>query len=210
MKIGEAIFHITHFQNLAKILEDGCLWCDSERKNRNLATKGIAYTAIKLRRERREVPTSNQGVVADYVPFYFAPRSPMLCRIYKGEIENYSEGQDPIIHLVAKIKEVADAGLSFTFTNGHAEMLPTEFYESLEDLNNIDWDLMNSNFWFDKKEDMNRKWRRQAEFLVHNHFPVNLIKGIGVASEAIKTQVESILVQSGKTLKVAVLPNWYY
>lgn len=210
MKIGEAIFHITHVQNLAKILDDGCLWCDIERKIRNLETKGIAYQAIKLRREQRVVPVPEYGVVADYVPFYFAPRSPMLYRIQKGEIEGYDEGQEPIIHLVAKIEEVAEADLSFCFTNGHAEMLPTEFYESLDDLDKIDWDLMKSNFWFDRKDDMNRKWRRQAEFLVHNHFPIKLIRGIGVCSKATKNEVEDILIKSGKCLKTIVIPDWYY
>lgn len=175
MKIGEAIFHITHFQNLPKILETGCLWCDTERTDRNLETKGIAYKAIKLRRARRNVPVSRGGFVADYVPFYFAPRSPMLCRIYKGEIEGYDEGQEPIIHLVAKIEDVDRAGLDFAFTNGHAEMLPTEFFECLQDLNRIDWDLMQSKFWFDREDDMNRKWRRQAEFLVYRCFPTDLI-----------------------------------
>lgn len=210
MNIGEAIFHITHIQNLPKILDSGCLWSDSESKSRNLETKGIAYQAIKSRRERREVPVSMGGCVADYVPFYFAPRSPMLCRIFNGEIEGYNEGQDPIIHLVAKIEEVAEAGLTFTFTNGHAEMLPTEFYDSLDDIDKIDWNLMRSKYWFDKEDDMNRKWRRQAEFLVHNHFPIELIKGIGVYTEVIKTQVENILSDSGKRIKVAVLPDWYY
>jgi hypothetical protein len=204
------IYHITHLRNLESILESDRIWCDNEIQTRSIETQGIAYEAIKERRSRRPVPTCKQGHLSDYVPFYFAPRSPMLYAIYSGMIESYREGQDSVLHLVSKIGTVAENKLSFTFTNGHAEMMPTEFYESLDDLDKIDWDLMKSKFWFDTLEDINRKWRRQAEFLVHNHFPVEFIAGIGVISEETKSEVETILKVSGKKITVAVLPQWYY
>lgn len=204
------IYHITHIQNLPKILNAGCLWCDSKMKEQNLETQGIAYDAIKLRRSKRPVPTCKGGVVADYVPFYFAPRSPMLYAIQQGRVDNYQGGQESILHLVSKLEIVTENELSFTFTNGHAEMALTEFYESLDNLDKIDWDLMKSKHWNDIESDMNRKWRRQAEFLVHNHFPINLIAGIGVVSERIKNQVEDILKASNKEIKVKAFPLWYY
>ena len=204
------IYHITHIQNLPKILKDECLWCDNERKEQNLETQGIAYDAIKERRSRRPVPTCKEGFVADYVPFYFAARSPMLYAIYRGTVDNYQGGQESILHLVSKVELVTETNLPFTFTNGHAEMALTEFYDSLDDLDKIDWDLMKSNRWNDIETDMNRKWRRQAEFLVHNHFPIDLIAGIGVMSDRIKNEVEEILKASNIEIKVAVLPNWYY
>lgn len=89
-------------------------------------------------------------------------------------------------------------------------MAVTEFYESLDDLDKIDWDLMKSTHWNDIEDDMNRKWRRQAEFLVHNHFPIDLIAGIGVLSDRIKIEVEKVLKASNIEIKVAVLPKWYY
>jgi ssDNA thymidine ADP-ribosyltransferase, DarT len=204
------IYHITHIQNLSKILNVGCLWCDRERKEQNIETQGIAYDAIKERRSRRSVPTCQGGFVADYVPFYFAPRSPMLFAIHRGTVDNYQGGQESILHLVSKAEVIAEKNLPFTFTNGHAEMALTEFYENLGDLDKIDWDLMKSKHWNDIETDMNRKWRRQAEFLVHNRFPVDLIAGIGVLSERIKTEVEKILRAANIEIKVAVLPTWYY
>jgi hypothetical protein len=204
------IYHITHIQNLPKILDADCLWCDNERKERNVETKGIAYDAIKARRSRRAVPTCQGGFVADYVPFYFASRSPMLYAIHCGKIENYNDGQSSVIHLVSKVELVVENNLPFTFTNGHAEMAVTEFYDNLEDLNKIDWELMISTRWNDTESDMNRKWRRQAEFLVHNHFPLELIAGIGVISEEIKAKIETILSNAGIQISVKVIPNWYY
>ena len=204
------IYHITHIQNLPKILNVGCLWCDNARKEQNLETQGIAYEAIKARRSRRPVPTCQGGFVADYVPFYFASRSPMLYAIHRGTVDNYQGGQESILHLVSKIELVDAENLPFTFTNGHAEMALTEFYESLDDLDKVDWDLMKSDRWNDTENDMNRKGRRQAEFLVHNRFPVKLIAGIGVMSDRIKNEVEAILKASNVEISVKVLPNWYY
>jgi hypothetical protein len=204
------IYHITHLKNLKPILESGCLLCDSEIRARNIETQGIAYEEIKKRRSRRPVPTCKQGFLSDYVPFYFAPRSPMLYAIHRGTVGNYQGGQSSIIHLVSKLESVNGKGLPFTFTNGHAEMSPTEFYENLDDLDKIDWGLMKTKFWFDTKNDINRKWRRQAEFLVYNNFPIELILEIGVISEEMKTEVEGILRFFEKEIKVEVASDWYY
>ncbi len=204
------IYHITHLRNLKSILENSCIWCDKEIQTKSIEFQGIAYEAIKARRARRAIPTCKQGFLSDYVPFYFAPRSPMLYAIHCGTVENFREGQNSVLHLVSKAETIAEKGLSFTFTNGHAEMMLTEFYESLNELDKIDWELMKAEYWNDTEDDINRKWRRQAEFLVHNHFPVELIAGIGVISEEIKSDVEEILKTSGKEITVAVLPQWYY
>ena len=134
----------------------------------------------------------------------------MLFAIHRGTVDNYQGGQESILHLVAKAEVIAEKNLPFTFTNGHAEMAVTEFYESLEDLDKIDWDLMKSNRWNDTENDMNRKWRRQAEFLVHNHFPIDLIAGIGVLSDRIKNEVEEILRKANVEISVKILPDWYY
>jgi hypothetical protein len=210
MTIGEAIFHITHIDNLPRVLGDNGLWCDNERKRRNIITRGIAYEAIKERRERRPVPTSRKGYLADYVPFYFAPRSPMLGAIHMGKIEGYKGGQQAVLHLVSKIEDVVESGIPFTFTNGHAEMIPTEFYEDTENFSQIDWPLMRSQYWNDTDVDTNRKWRRQAEFLVYNKFPLELIAGIGVISKEVQSEVQQILDKAGKQIKVAVCSSWYY
>ncbi len=82
------IYHVTHLRNLKSILESDCIWYDSEIKTRSIETQGIAYEAIKQRRARRPVPTCQQGYLSDYVPFYFAPRSPMLYAIHCGTVEN--------------------------------------------------------------------------------------------------------------------------
>jgi hypothetical protein len=205
-----AIYHITHIRNLPLILQHGCLWCDNEKAARQVSPVGIAHEHIKRRRAARIVPANRGGTLADYVPFYFAPRSPMLYTINRGNVEGYDEGQGPVLHLVSSTERVAESGLPFTFTNGHAEMVTSSFYEDLADLDKVDWEIMKATFWNDTPEDGTRKWRRQAEFLVHNQFPVELIAGIGVISNKIADSVKQILAETGHQIQVAARPNWYY
>src|ERR1044072_3864404 len=205
-----AIYHITHIRNLPLILQQGCLWCDNEKAARQLDPVGIAHEHIKRRRAARTVPVSRGGTLADYVPFYFAPRSPMLYTINRGNVEGYQEGRGPLLHLVSSTERVTASGLPFTFTNGHAEMLTSSFYEYLTDLDKVDWEIMRTTIWRDTADDGTRKWRRQAEFLVHNRFPVELIAGIGVISNKIADSVKQILAETGHQIQVAARPNSYY
>jgi hypothetical protein len=204
------IYHITHLRNLPSILESGCLWCDKERFLRKLNTTGIAHEHIKQRRARRRVPTAARGTLDNYVPFYFAPRSPMLYTIHKGNVVNYNDGQSPVLHLVSSVERVVESELPFTFTDGHAEMATCTFFERIEDLNNVDWQIMQSRLWNDTPQDGNRKWRRQAEFLVHNHFPLNLISEIGVISPEFAEETARLADASGYKIEVNVRKNWYY
>jgi len=205
-----AIYHITHIENLSSILQDECLWCDTERLQRGLASVGIAHTHIKARRARREVPVCRGGVLADYVPFYFAPRSPMLYSIYKGNVAGYSGGQSRVIHLVSSVETVIENRLPYAFTNGHAEMAVTNFYENTEDLDKVDWSVMRGRVWNDTVTDGNRKWRRQAEFLVHNAFPFSLFNELGVISQRVADEAQNIMSRKGYDLAVKVQQNWYY
>ena len=102
-------------RNLPSILQYGGLYCDNERLGTNLPSVGIAHNHIKERRARRGVTRANRGTLADYVPFYFAPRSPMLYSIGGGFVEGYADGEDPILHLVTSAEVVKAVGLPFTF-----------------------------------------------------------------------------------------------
>lgn len=92
----------------------------------------IAYERIQDRRARTRVPCGAGGVLQDYVPFYFAPRSPMLYAIHKGNVEGYAQGQNPVIHLVSEAEAIEASGLAFAFTDGHAVMAYADFYDDLD------------------------------------------------------------------------------
>lgn len=134
----------------------------------------------------------------------------MLCAIHNKTVKDYQGGQNAILHLVTKIEKVIESNLPFAFTDGHAEMQVSQFYDDLADLNKIDWEIMRDKYWRDTVEDGDRTRRRQAEFLVYNNFPTNLITGIAAISETVKAQVERILSENGKQITTAVRQNWYY
>lgn len=62
------------------------------------------------------------------------------------------------------------------------------------------------------EEDFDRMRRKQAEFLVRHHVPVNCISSVVVLNETRKTFVEEIVTQLGLEIPVRVNPNnqFYY
>jgi hypothetical protein len=204
------IYHITPIDNLESIISEGRLLAYNVMLETGTNYTNIAYENIQDRRARIRVPCGAGGVLHDYVPFYFAPRSPMLYTINQGNVPNYTQGQAAVIHLVSDVLEIDIRGLDFVFTDGHAVMEFTTFFDDLDYLGAIDWDVMESRYWFDINEDNDRKRRRQAEFLVKNFFPWELIREIGVINSTIKAKPENILQNFTHKPSVIVQKNWYY
>lgn len=203
------IYHITPIANLRLILEAGAIWAKRVLDQEDSGYTNMAHQSIQDRRAHTPVPLAG-GVLHDYVPFYFAPRSPMLYTISRGNVAGFSGGQDSVVHIVSNAQTVRDAGLRFVFTDGHGIMAFTDFFAELADLDKVDWGIMATDYWADTDEDMDRKRRRQAEFLVHERFPVQLIQEIGVISQAKKNETEAVLAEFGLTIPVVIRPGWYY
>lgn len=206
------IYHLTQIANLPTIIQEGCLWCETETIRRGLRPTNIGYEHIKERRRKWTVEVSEGGVLGDYVPFYFGPRSPMLYTISRGNVPGYTQGQNEILHLVANAEKISRDGLSFTFTDGHAVVELSRFFADLADFDKIDWEVMRSRYWNDTLQDPDRCRRRQAEFLIYLNLPWNYIQEIGVRLVTIERQVIQILDQMGVNHqpRVIVRPEWYY
>ncbi|WP_013324670.1 type II toxin-antitoxin system toxin DNA ADP-ribosyl transferase DarT [Gloeothece verrucosa] len=207
-----SIYHITHLNNLASILRAGGLIANSRLRQQQINYTDIAHEQIQDRRARKRLPCGAGGTLHDYVPFYFAPRSPMLYAIHTGNVRGYQDGQDSIIHLVTDIEApFFEEENAFVFTDGHAIMDYSDFYDDLNALDFvIDWELMKSKYWFDTEDYPDRKWRRQAEFLVYERCPWDLITEIGVINSTIQLRVQNILKNFSDLTPVRVYPNWYY
>jgi hypothetical protein len=205
-----AIYHITHVQNLPSIIREGGLHCDAGVDEQCGGHMNIGYPHLKARRLETPVPCGPGGVLGDYVPFYFASRSPMLYVISRGGVLGHEGGQEPVLHLVADAEAVAGAGLGYAFTDGHAAMAISAFFTDLRDLARVDWAVMRGRYWFDTQEDQDRERRRQAEFLVHRFLPWRLVQEIGVLTAAMRERVESLLPGEGHRPSVVVRPGWYY
>lgn len=204
------IYHITHVDNLPNIIASGGLLA-----NNSVADGGyvnIAHESIQRRRHSKQVPCGPGGLLHDYAPFYLGRKSPMLYAISKGTVEGYEQGQEPVIYLVSKVEAVTAAELPFVFTDGHAAMDLTDFYDDLANLGQIDWPLLDAKYWFDNDDFPDRARPRQAEFLIHQCAPWEIMAGIAVKTDAMKCTVERILADLAPAHKPRVLvkTNWYY
>jgi ssDNA thymidine ADP-ribosyltransferase, DarT len=205
------IYHITHIDNMARILADGGLYSDRAIAERGGPPVAIGMSRIKERRLTLPVKCHDGDFVGDYVPFYFCPRSVMLYLMHKGNHPDlvYRGGQGPIVHLEADLEEVvAWASASkrrWAFTLSNAGAHYTEFRSSLPDLKDINWTAVSAVDW----QASEVKEGKQAEFLVHEWFPVSLVKRIGVASNAIKERVAQAF-KPAVSPPIVVKPDWYY
>ncbi len=206
------IYHIKHVNTLAGIVAHGGIWCERQCSLRGIVGVAIGYDHIKARRMQRPVPLPPHGTLGDYVPFYFAPRSPMLYAIYRRSTPGYADGQEPVIHLATSAEAVTGANppLEWLFTDGHAEMAISDYYRDLADLNKVDWDIMKSRQWADTDEDGDRKRRRQAEFLVRDFLPWQLVTDIGVCTKAVRDHVMGMLKGADHQPFVRIERGWYY
>ncbi|MGK2958297.1 MAG: DarT ssDNA thymidine ADP-ribosyltransferase family protein [Acidimicrobiales bacterium] len=94
------LFHMTVVERLLSIVSDGRLLCDVALDGRISGAPSIGHLHMKAKRRRIPVPVPPGGVVGDYVPFYLAPRSPMLYANDMGAVGDQARGQAGIVYLV--------------------------------------------------------------------------------------------------------------
>lgn len=200
------IYHFTDHANLAGIVASGALHSDSRMMASGRTFTECANEGVKGDRRTRVVPCSPGGVVADYVPFYYAPRSPMMSAISNGQVPGYTSNEN-LIYLVSSLDRVREAGLRWVCTDGNARATLTDFFSTWEELeDSIDWDIMKAQYWANTQEDGQRRNRRMAEFLVHGLFPFGLVAGIAAKSQ----QVASIIrPQLPDSMDIRVISSYY-
>ncbi len=201
------LYHITHINNLDSILKSGFIY---SKNNNPRPIVNIAYEGIQDRRARKQIAIKPFGCLHDYVPFYLCPRCPMLLAIHNNAVENYKDGQDKIIHLVTTTDLIINDKIQFVFSDGHAAMDISEFFNSITDIDKLDWETIKAEYWANTDDDPDKKRRKQAEFLVYEKFPVTGIIGIGVMNENIKQASEKILLQNNIKNDVKIIKKWYY
>lgn len=204
------LFHFTHIVNLPSIVTGG-LYCDSDVTDSHQSVREVGHRDIKAQRRARRVPLPPGGVVADYVPFYFAARSPMLYVISRRSVPTYTEGQEELVYLVTNVEAVTEHGLRFVFTDRNAALGYAQYGNDPQLLNDyVDWALMQARMWADTAEEPDRKERRMAEFLAHRHVPWALITTVAAKNEQVAERAQSLLDSLGATTPVRVKPGWYF
>lgn len=211
--VSPKIYHITHVDNLPLIVADGGLVSDRAMLARGGPAQAIGMSAIKRRRlEELEVQCHPGTKVGDYVPFYFCPRSIMLYVIHSANHPElaYRGGQGSIVHLEADLHTVvgwAEAqGVRWCFSLSNAGAHYTKFRSQLAKLGGLDWQAIAA---VDFREPAVKEGK-QAEFLLCDRFPFDLVERIGVLSNAVRSQAIVAVGGGGRRPAVEVRPEWYY
>ncbi len=207
------IYHITHVNNISRIIHRGVLWSDAERIRRGLDCDIVGMSEIKRRRlEEIEVDCHPGTMVGHYVPFYFCPRSIMLYILQRGNHPDltYRGGQEPIVHLRADLHEVLKwtkrKDKRWVFSKGNAGAYYADFYDDLAGLSDLDWEAISKTDW--RNPDV--KEAKQAEFLVEISFPWELIESVGVMNATIAGQVADASNAADHQPNIQIKPAWYY
>ena len=202
------IYHFTHRDNLNLILAAQGLCCDSGIGQDRYSNVG--NRDIKSRRFRCNVPVAPFGVVADYVPFYFAVRSPMLFAIHRGNVPSCAYGQDQVVYLICNTEDVV-GNLQCCFSDRNAAKNIASFYNDMNQMNGvIDWPLMQAHYWANTEDDTERRERRMAEFLIHKFVPISFVRGIGTYDQPNRDYIDHTLRENGVSIPTAVKREWYF
>lgn len=205
------LFHFTHRLNLPSVIAYGLRSDSAVRADGSLAVE-VGEDRIKEQRRRRGVPIGPGGVVADYVPFYFAARSPMLYAISRGNVPAYQDGQNPLVYLVTDLDRLQKVGCRFVFTDRNAYYQTATYAEDPAELDQlVDWELMEATMWNNTAAEPDRMERRMAELLVHESVPFSAVLAVGVRSAAIASAsaVAEVLGTLDDPPPVLVRPKWY-
>jgi hypothetical protein len=158
----------------------------------------------------RIVPISPGGTLADYIPFYFTPFSPMLLNIKTGKLGVVQRPMSEIAILVSSLPKLKELAIPFVFTERHAVLEAAEFHDSIDRLERIDWPRL-QNRDFKRDPDNPAKFERyQAEALVHQRVPIAAILGIICQRQEEQTKIESTCGTLNIAAQVLCRPNWYF
>jgi len=210
--IPTPIYRIIQVDNLAVYLQRNALHAPQHTPNNGLTYRTIHDLEIQRKRRQERIPCGPGGTIHDYLSFYFGYLSPMLFRLHTGQVEGYEGNQETIIYLVTTCQEIERRGMEFVFSDGHGIAVFTSWFEDLDNLDQVDWQMVYQRYWRDTNKDLDQQRRKQAEFLVHQSCPWDAIQEIGVCTVEMRRRVSAILDTFPNRHKpvVKVRKNWYY
>ncbi len=204
------LYHFTRVEHLASMVQRG-VRCDRLAHEENLLAIEIGDPEIKQRRQNKQVPVEPHGVLADYVPFYFAPRSPMMYRLHRHGVDSYHGGCERLVYLVTVVEQLQRDGHQLVFTDRKAAANIATFFTSFDQLQHlIDWPLMSEIQWANTESDPDRVQRRQAECLSFRHVQWRSILWIACRDPKVAEEVHEVLNSHDQDITVLVRPGWYF
>lgn len=216
------LFHISAIDNLDAICQSGTLICKNDGASQGINYQNIAHSGAQDSRAGIAVPNPPGGTIHDFVPFYFAPRSPMLSAIDNGQVSGCNYRQEDIIHFETTVPNVLERNQDIVFYDLNATLRwSTPFTDVRELPNKVAWDLITEQprldgyckYFFSRPtvtEYVDRMEKRMAEFLVKQRVPLDCMTRIGVANEEKAELVRAVLRRNNVLLEVVVMEDWYF
>jgi hypothetical protein len=203
-------YRIYHIQNLKHILENGL--CSKHHPAASPGFIAIGNPSIISTRDLTPVKIMGYGNIGEYIPFYFTPRSMMLFNIITGYQAPLVPklNKEEIIVVRCLIENLSKAN-RFFFTDGQANVIAiTNHYHSLEQLDKIDWDIIQHGDFKKSAADSDKQRRYQAEFLVHHHVSASLIESIHVYNNKAATFAQAEMAKTDKLIPIKIHPLYFF
>lgn len=145
------LWHMTHKDNVASILEHGIL-SHYDAHGRQVTRVDISDPEAQKWRERME--SRYRRRIHDYAPCYINPRNPML--YVRREVQRDL--------CLLEVSLDALEGGQYLLSDGNAASHDTLFFGSLDRLDALPWDVLRAGYWSDFPDG---KRKRCAEVLIY-------------------------------------------
>jgi hypothetical protein len=185
------LFRIVHYENVRHILQHGMY--SREHPDFDPDYKNIGDRSLIEQRNDYPIKLAGKGALGEYIPFYFWGHSPMLLNIISGFRGIEKRPERDIVYICCSLDSIEQAEREYLFTNGHAKDRITDFFDDKSRLDEIDWDAVKARQWRSDDSDWDRQRKKQAEFLVKEHVPVQCIERILVWDEERYNYVKNIV-----------------
>lgn len=167
------LFHITHVSNIPGILERGIL-SHTRAYQSGLFKTDISNQSINQKRSRPE--SINNYSIHDYAPLYINPQNPMLESLcLKRNL------RDKLILIQVSPNILVKNNGNVLFTDGNAAEESSSFYNSLEDFNKLNWELLSDAYYLHHSDGKRIKC---SEVLVQDYIDIPYIDKLLTFSEA--------------------------
>lgn len=186
-------FRLTHIDNLPHIAEEGIL-C-SRHPNCSASYIPIGNNdVIAKRSDSIKEGGEIRMTPAEYVPFYFTYRTPMLLNILSGQSGATKRSPRELCWLVAKIGDLMSLEEEWLCSDGHLLKRFSRVYNQEAALESeIDWELIYSGDFTRDEHDRDRMRRYQAEFLVRNRVPLAALSYVLVKDATARAQISKFV-----------------
>lgn len=138
----KGFYHMTHFDNLESILLNGLISHKRVYANKMIS---IDISNQDIQNERDRLETVFGRNIQDYVPLYINPQNPMMD---SKRVKYYNSN----ILLLEVIPHILVQENNTLFSDGSAAQQQTNFYHNQDEMENINWKLLQEGNWIEGAE----------------------------------------------------------